>query len=143
MVTSSGKPRFGDRAKRKIRQRAEVFLASAPVPQERLVAGAQVVSGLSRGWVLLSPTIRLFGRNYFMTLTEGHVLFCWLSAWNGRPVAVPIVVPRDQVRVTNFRIRGSMGWMQCQVPGRPPMTLWFHRLWRPEVEALLAELGTD
>lgn len=143
MAASQDKPRFGDRAKQKIRQRAEAFLASAPVPQEPLVAGAQVISGLGRGWVLLSATIRMFGRTYYLALTEGHVLFCWLSAWTGRPVAVPIVAPRDQVRVTDFRLGGSMGWLQCQLPGRSPMTLRFYRLWRPEIEALLAELGTD
>jgi hypothetical protein len=61
MATSRDKPRFGDRAKQKLRQRAEAFLVSARVPQEPLLAGAQVISGLSRGWALPSPTIRMFG----------------------------------------------------------------------------------
>jgi hypothetical protein len=112
------------------------------------VAGAVVTSGLSRGWVLLTPYIRLFGRSYYLALSEHYVLFCHMSGTNGRPVAVPIVAPRDQVRIADVHLRlalsGGLGSMLCYVPGRSgPMTLRFYRLWRPEVETLLAELGTD
>lgn len=146
-TTVPDRPRgFGARARQKVRQRVEEFIASAPVPHEPIVAGALVTSGLSRGWVLLSPYVRLFGRSYYLALTEHHLLFCWMSGTNGRPVELSIVAPRDQVRITDVRLRlafsGGMGSMLCQVPGRPqPMTLRFYRVWRPEIEALLAELG--
>jgi hypothetical protein len=133
----------GDRAKQKISERAREFIASAPVPQEQILTGAQVISGLSRGWALLSPGARMFGRPYYVALTEQHVLFCWMSAWTGKPIQVPIVAPRWQVRVTGARLGGQMGWFTCQIPGREkPMTLRFYRFWRPEVEALLGALGT-
>jgi hypothetical protein len=65
-----------------------------------------------------------------------------MSGWTGRPKDVPIVAPREQVRVTGARLGGQMGWFTCQVHGRArPMTLRFYRLWRPEVEALLGALG--
>ena len=132
----------GDRAKQKISERAQGFIASAPVPQEQILTGAQVMSGVSRGWALLSPSTRLFGRPYYVALTEQHVLFCWMSAWTGKPIQVPIVAPRWQVRVTGARLSGQLGWFTCQVPGREkPMTLRFYRFWRPEVEALLGALG--
>ena len=78
----------GDRAKQKISERAREFIASAPVPQEQILTGAQVISGASRGWALLSPGARMFGRPYYVALTEQHVLFCWMSAWTGKPIQV-------------------------------------------------------
>lgn len=133
----------GDRAKQKISERARAFIASAEVPQDPILAGAQVMSGVSRGWAVLSPSTRLFGRPYYVALTERHVLFCWMSAWTGKPIEVSIVAPREQVRVTGARLGGQMGWFTCQVPGREkPMTLRFYRFWRPEVQALLGALGT-
>ena len=139
---------LGARARQKVRQRAEAFIESAAVPHEPIVAGALVVSGLSRKWVLLTPYIRLFGRSYYIALTEHYVLFCLMSGRTGRPVEVRIVEPRDQVRITDVRLRlalsGGMGSMLCYVPGRPgPMTLRFFRIWRPEVEFLLGQLGPD
>jgi hypothetical protein len=131
----------GDRAKQKISERAREFIASAPVPQEPILSGAQVMSGVSRRWALLSPGTRMFGRPYYLALTEQHVLFCWMSAWTGKPREIPIVAPRELVRVTGARLGGQMGWFTCQVPGRDkPMTLRFYRYWRPEVEALLGAL---
>jgi hypothetical protein len=47
-----------------------------------------------RGWALLSPSTRMFGRPYYVALTERHVLFCWMSAWTGKPREIPIVAPR-------------------------------------------------
>jgi len=132
----------GDRAKQKISERAREFIASAPVPQEPILSGVQVISGVSRRWALLSPSIRMFGRPYYVVLTERHVLFCSMSAWTGKPREIQIVAPREQVRVTGARLGGQMGWFTCQVPGRDkPMTLRFYRFWRPEVEALLGALG--
>jgi hypothetical protein len=147
VTNGAARPGFGSRARQKVRERAEAFIASASVPQEPVVAGALVMSGLGREWGLLTPYIRLFGRSYYLALTERHLLFVWMSGTSGRPVGVPIVAPRDQVRITDVRLRlwmsGGMGSMLCYVQGRPgPMTLRFYRLWRPEVEALLAELGT-
>jgi hypothetical protein len=133
----------GDRAKQKISERAREFIAVAPVPQEQILTGAQVISGVSRGWALLSPATRMFGRSYYVALTEQHVLFCWISAWTGKPIQVPIVASRWQLRVTGARLGGQMGWFTCQVPGREKqMTLRFYRFWRPEVEALLGGLGS-
>ena len=132
----------GDRAKQKISERAREFIASAPVPQEPILSGVQVISGVSRGWALLSPSTRMFGRPYYVALTERHVLFCRMSAWTGKPREIPIVVPREQVRVTGARLGGQMGWFTCQVPSRDkPMTLRFYRFWRPEVAALIGALG--
>jgi hypothetical protein len=137
---------FGGRARQKVRQRAEEFIASAAVPHEPIVAGALMISGLDRKWVLLTPYIRLFGRSYYLALTEHYVLFCLMSGRTGRPVEVRIVAPRDQVRITNVRLvlalSGGMGSMLCYVPGRSaPMTLRFYRIWRSEVEYLLGQLG--
>jgi hypothetical protein len=133
----------GDRAKQKISQRAQAFIAAAPVPQEAVSAGVQVISGLSRGWTFLSPSARMFGRTYYLALTEHHLMFCWISAWTGRPREVTIIAPREQVRVTGSRLGGQMGWFTCVVPGREaPMTLRFYRLWRPEAEAIVAGLTT-
>jgi len=126
---------FADKAKQKISKRAEAFIAAAPVPQEPILAGAQVISGLSRAWVLVSPSARMLGRTYYLALTEHYLLFCWISAWPGRPREVTIIAPRGEVRVTGFRLGGQIGWFTCQVPARKaPMTLRFYRLWRPEVE---------
>jgi hypothetical protein len=128
----------GEGAKQKISERARRFIASAPVPQQQILIGAQVMSGVSRGSALLFPSTRMFGRPYYVALTERHVLFCWMSAWTGKPKEVPIVAPREQVRLAGARL----GWFTCQVPGRDkPMTLRFYRFWRPEVEALLGALG--
>jgi hypothetical protein len=103
-----------------------------------------VISGVSRGWALLSPSTRMFGRSYYLALTEHHVLFCWMSAWTGKPMEVPIVAPRWQVQVISARLGGQMGWFILRVPGREkPMTMRFYRFWRPEVEALLGGLGTQ
>jgi hypothetical protein len=112
------------------------------VPQEPVLAGAQVTSGVSRKWTWLSPGVRMFGRTYYLTLTEQHLLFCWISAWTGRPRAVTMTVPRDQVQVEDFSLRGQMGWIRCRVPDRKaPMTLRFFHFWRPEVETMLAALS--
>ena len=133
-----------DRAKQKVRTRAEDFIASAPVPQERILVGAQVISGLSRKWALLSPGAKLLGRTYYLALTDQHLLFCWISAWSGKPAEVSIVAPREQVKVISSRLGGQMGWIVCQVPGREGrMTLRFHRFWRSEVESLLSALPAD
>lgn len=134
---------LSDRAKKKISQRAEAFIASAPVPQGPIVVGAQVISGVSRKWAALSPGLKMMGRTYYLALTDQHVLFCWIAAWTGRPREVTIVAPREQVRVTSSRLRGQMGWLTCQVPGRDtPMTLRFHRFWQPEMESILGALGS-
>jgi hypothetical protein len=133
----------GDRAKKEISERAEAFIASSPGPGEPILAGAQVISGLSRAWTVWSGTTRMFGRTYYLALTEHHLLFCWISAWTGRPRQVAIIAPRDQVRVTGSRTGGQMGWLTCEVPGRGRMTLRFYRMWRPEIEAILAALKTS
>jgi hypothetical protein len=113
------------------------------VPQEPVLRGAQVTSGLSGKWTWLSPGLRMLGRTYYLMLTEQHLLFCWISAWTGRPREVTMTVPREQVRVEALRLHGQMGWLRCRVPDRQaPMTLRFLHFWRPEVQAMLAELGT-
>jgi hypothetical protein len=136
------KQSLGDRAKQKVTRRAQEFLATAPVPQEPMRAGASVISGISRGWMFLSPHSRLLGRPYYVALTDRHVLFCWLSIWTGRPREVKYVVPRQQVRITQYRPGVQMGRFQCEVPGREkPMTIRFYRVWRPEVEYLVGLIG--
>jgi hypothetical protein len=130
------------RAKKKATQRAQEFIATAPVPQEQIRAGASVISGLSRRWTFLSPNSRLLGRPYYLALTDRHVLFCWLSIWTGRPRQVKYVVPREQVRISQYRPGMQMGRFRCQVPGREkPMTIRFYRMWRPEIEYLLGQIG--
>jgi hypothetical protein len=39
----------GGRGKQKITERAREFIASAPIRQEPILSGAQVISGVSRG----------------------------------------------------------------------------------------------
>lgn len=146
-TTGQDQPKgFGARARQKVRQRAEEFIASAAVPHEPIIAGAMVTSGLSRRWVLLTPYVRLLGRSYYLALTQHYVMFCRMSGTRGRPVAVSIVEPRDQVRFTDVRLvlalSGGMGSMLCHVADRSgPMTLRFYRIWRPEVQYLLGQLG--
>jgi hypothetical protein len=146
-IVRSEPVRFGERARQKIRRRAEECIAAAAVPHEPILAGALVISGLSRKWVLLTPYIRMMGRSYYVAVTKRHVLFCQMSGLSGRAAGVPIVERREQVRITDLRLNlafsGGMGSMLCYLPGKSgPMTLRFFRIWRYEVEKLLAELGT-
>jgi hypothetical protein len=138
------KPSLAQRGKDKVAGRAAAVIASALQPDERILAGARVQSGVSQWWILLSDYVRLVQRWYYMALTDRQVIFCGLSFWTGKPTKVKIAAFREQVRVTDYRPGTLMGSFLFSYPGRDrPMRIRTPRVWRPEVESILSALGAD
>ena len=138
------KPGLVQRGKEKQASRAAAAIAPTLEPGEQILTGARVQSGISQWWVLLSEYARLFQRWYYLAVTDRRLIFCALSFWTGRPKSVKIAVPREQVRVTDYRPGVTWTSFRLSFPGRDkPMRIRTPRVWRPEVEAVLSALGAD
>jgi hypothetical protein len=122
--------------------RAAPLIATAVGPSERVLAGARVESGISRWWILVSTYTLFFRKYYYLALTEHHVVLLKLSMWTGRPTKVDSVIPRNQVRVGDYRQGVVFGSFRFMIPGRSkPATIRVHRVFRPEIESVLGQLG--
>jgi len=141
-MTATPKSGFAQRAKEKLAARASAAAASALEPGEQILTGARVQSGVSQWWILLSNYARFFQKYYYLMLTDRRLVFCKLSFWTGRPSAVKIATPRDQVRVTDYAPGVVWATFRLSYPGRDkPMKLRAPRPWRPEIEFLVGALG--
>ncbi|HEY2575522.1 MAG TPA: hypothetical protein VGI74_04375 [Streptosporangiaceae bacterium] len=137
-----GKPGFYQRGKDKTAQRAAPVIAAALGPSEQVLTGARVESGVSRWWLLLSSYAAFLRKYYYMALTDYHVVLCRNSFWTGRPRRVESATPRDQVRVTSYKQGVVFGSFRYAYPGRnKPMLIRVHRIYRPEIESMLGQLG--
>jgi len=136
------KPGLVERGKEKVAGRAAAVIAPGLEPGERILIGARVQSGISQWWVLLSAYARLFQRWYYLALTDRRLIFCAISFWTGRPVAVKIVVPREQLRVVDYQPGTMWTSFRLSFPGREkPMRVRAPRAYRSEVEQILGALG--
>jgi hypothetical protein len=136
------KPGMAERAKAKIAERANAVIVASLGPDEHVRTGARVQAGASQWWILLSTYVRFFQHHYYMALTGRNVVLCGLSVWTGRPAKVKIVTPRDQVRVAGYQPGPVFASFRYLIPDRKkPMRIRVGRGWRPEIEALLTELG--
>jgi hypothetical protein len=105
-------------------------------------AGARVESGISRWWLLLSSYAAFLRKYYYMALTNHHVVLCRNSFWTGRPRRMESATPRDQVRVTRYKPGVVFGSFRYAYPGRnKPLLIRVHRIYRPEIEFMLGQLG--
>jgi len=133
---------FYQRAKEKTAARAAPVIAAALGPSERILVGARVEKGLSQWWGLLSTWLVLLRKYYYMVLTDHHVVLCHLSVFTGRPTKVNFVIPRDQVRMGDYKPGVVYGTFLFLLPGRSkPSKLRVHRIFRPEMETILGGLG--
>src|SRR5487761_1586166 len=133
---------YYQRAKDKTAARAAPVIAAALGPSERILAGARVESGLSQWWLFVSTWLVLLKKYYYMALTEHHLVLCRLSKWTGRPTRVESAIPRDQVRAGDYKPGVVFGTFMFLFPGRTkPSRVRVHRIFRPEIESILGQLG--
>lgn len=136
------KPGIYQRGKDKTAGRAAPVIAAALGPSERVLVGARVESGISRWWLLLSSYAAFLRKYYYMALTDYHVVLCRNSFWTGRPRRVESSTPRDQVQVASYKPGVVFGSFRYSYPGRKkPMLIRVHRIYRPEIESMLGQLG--
>jgi hypothetical protein len=136
------KPGMAERAKAKTAERANAVIVASLGPDEHVRTGARVQAGASQWWIVLSTYVRFFQHYYYMALTDRNVVLCGLSVWTGRPKKVKIVTPRDQVRIADYQPGTVFASFRYLIPDRKkPMRMRAGRGWRPEIEALLTELG--
>lgn len=133
---------FNEKAKAKMRQRAEAVMAASGYP-ESVLAGVRAESGPSRWWILLSTYIALFKKYYYVALTERNVVVLGLSVWTGRPSGVESVTPREQASITDFSPGTVWGSFRFMTPGRKkPLKLRFvSRVYRQEAESIAGALA--
>jgi hypothetical protein len=133
---------FYQRGKEKTAARAAPLIAAAVGPSERIWVGARIESGLSQWWMLLSTWLVLFRQYYYLALTDHHVVVCGLSKWSGRPTRAEFAIPRNQVRIGNYTPGVVYGTFVLLFPGRDkPSKIRVHRIFRPEIESILGQLG--
>ena len=136
------KPSLAQRGKQKTMDRAAPLVTAAVGPSERILAGARVESGVSRWWILLSTYTMLFRKYYYVVLTDHHVVLCKLSIWTGRPTKVEAAIPRNEVRMGDYKPGVVFGTFRFMIPGRTkPSRMRVHRIFRPEIESILGQLG--
>jgi|GEM_PF-1301380 len=140
-------PRAGatQRSKDRTAGRAQAVIAEHLEPGEQPLAGARVHTGPSDWWRLIPRVgafVRFFQRHYFVVHTDRRLIFCGLSYWTGRPKNVKIMVPNSRAEVSDYRPGKLHGSFRFSHPDRKkPMTVRLGRVWRAEVEQLLASLG--
>jgi hypothetical protein len=138
------RPDYLQQEKGKRASRAVAVIGGTLEPGEHVLAVARVNSSVSRRWARILDFAGLFQRYYYLALTERRVILCGLSFWTGRPTAVRVAAPRDQVRVTGYRPGAGAAlnsfWLAC--PGRTrPLRLGVSRFWEREANSILAALG--
>jgi|SRR5579875_65844 len=137
-----GKQSLAQRGKNRTAERAAPLVMAALGPSERILVGARVESGLSMWWQMLSSWVVFFRKYYYMVLTDHHVVMVRNSKWSGRPKTVESATPRGQVSISDFRPGVVFSTFKFGYPGRDkPMRLRVHRIFRPEIDSLLGQVG--
>ena len=140
-------PRAGatQRSKDRTAGRAQAVIAAHLEPGEQPLVGARMHTGPSDWWRLIPRVgafVRFFQRHYFVVHTDRRLIFCGLSYWTGRPKNVKIMVPNSRAEVSDYRPGKLHGSFRFSYPDRKkPMTVRLGRVWRAEVEQLLASLS--
>jgi hypothetical protein len=139
---SAGKRSLYQKGKNKTAERAAPLVTAALGPSERILVGARVESGPSMWWMLLSDWVVFFRKYWYMVLTEHHVVLIRNSRWSGRPRQVEAATPRDQVSIGDFTPGVVFSRFKYGYPGRAkPLRMRVHRIYRPEIESLLSQIG--
>jgi hypothetical protein len=132
-----GKDRTASRARNVIEPHLE--------PGEQPLAGTRLHTGPSDWWRLVprvGELVRFFQRHYFVVHTDRRLIFCRLSYWTARPKNVKMTLANEHVQISSYRPGKLHPSLKLSHPDRKrPMTLRGNRVWRPEVEQLLAGLG--
>jgi hypothetical protein len=130
------------KGKNKTAERAAPIIMAAVGPSEQILVGARVESGPSTWWMLLSDWVVFFKKYWYMALTEHHVVLVRNSRWSGRPKQVEAATPRNQVAIGDFTPGALFSRFKYSYPGRTkPMRMRVHRIFRPEIESMLGQLG--
>ena len=139
---TGGKPSLAQKNKDKTAALAAPLVETALGPSERILVGARVENRASHWWMLLSSFATLFSTYYFMVLTDHHVVLLGCSRWSQQPQQVDSVTPRDQVRVTDYAPGSLVSTFRYADPTRDkPMKLRVYRVYKPEAESMLSQLG--
>ena len=122
--------------------RAAPLIAAALGPSERILAGAKVDSAKNL-WLMYLPVASVpCTKHHYLVLTDYHLVFCKIPWWTGRPTEVEFAVPRDQVRISNYRRGDTRVLFDFVFPGRDkPSPVRALRVFRPEIESMLGQLG--
>ncbi|MEV6109051.1 hypothetical protein AB0M28_30760 [Streptomyces sp. NPDC051940] len=88
---------------------------------------------------------QLFVKYYFITVTEQSVIIHGASVMTGRPTKVAHAIDRQEAKdmVSEVRRAKVYSSFRMRLPGQAkPTRINVHRVWRPEMDRLLTELGT-
>lgn len=139
---TGGKQSLAQKNKDKTVARAAPLVEAAVGPAERILVAARVEHRVSRWWMLLSSLASLFSTYYVMVLTDHNVVLVRCSRWSQQPQHVESVTPRDQVQVTGYTPGSLVSTFRYADPSRAkPMKLRVYRVYKPEAESMLAQLG--
>jgi hypothetical protein len=138
----AGKQSLYQKGKNRTAERAAPLVMAALGPSERILVGARVESGPSVWLQMLSNWVVFFRKYYYMVLTDHHVVMVRNSRWSGRPKQVESATARDQVSITDFKPGVVFSRFRYSYPGRDkPLRLRVHRVYRPEIDSLLGQVG--
>jgi hypothetical protein len=119
----------------------------AAIVQPELEAGEQIVATIGQSqtgptpWFFLITYFIIFWIRYWaLVLTDRRVIFVKCSTWTGGPRAVDHSVPRDQVKVLEFRT-GTV-WSKLTLQAGPEtLKLNVPRISRDDATAFVQALG--
>ena len=116
-------------------------------PGDRALVTLATVTGPTP-WVsvgLLGLIGQFLVKYYFVTVTDQALLLHRMNRWNQRPKEIAHAIPRDQAQALFREVQLNPLWsfFHITLPDKPqqPTRVNVHRMWRNELEQLLATLG--
>ncbi|MFG3255605.1 hypothetical protein [Streptomyces sp. NPDC048172] len=116
-------------------------------PGDRALVTLATVTGPTP-WVsvgLLGLIGQFLVKYYFVTVTDQALLLHRMNRWNQRPKEIVHAIPRDQAQALFREVQLNPLWsfFHITLPDKPqPVRVNVHRMWRNELEQLLATLGS-
>lgn len=97
--------------------------------------------GLSGAFGMIGQAFVVY---YFVTVTDRSVILHRSKKLDNRPQSVECTIDRQEAKglISEVRLHKVWNSFQLQIPGRPkPTRINVHRVWRGELDRLLAEVG--
>ena len=132
--------------KEKIKQQFNDALPAVLEPGERVLGGAQGVTGpnpmLAQGLLGFIGYLIFNMRYYFVALTDRRIIFMKSSFWTGRPGGLAWADPRDTITISDLKTDAKLwNWCRYSSPTKQNLRINFHAFWRDEVKAIGDEIA--
>ncbi len=124
-----------------VKKQMEGAAASVLEQGEAIQAEALCEAGPSRWWMVVSVWLVTFMiKPYYVIVTDRRVLWMKVSIWSGRPKGLLRADQRSQVAIVEHKEHPVWSNMVYRAADGSTKKIRYHRIWRDEMAAVIAQL---